>query len=341
MIKKLLVNKETSDPAASKKVWKKGVASRVQKSIRSKEGKMDIEITEKSREDDDRGVMDMENDPMCSVKGIINNLDTNHNSLTNSSSELDFEPGSKCKSNQEQYDRYYGAAYAAALKKNIPNLENFMKNTNISEGLRAKMIDWMQEVFNYFRPESDDFTFFKAVTIMDLYIKNNQRQPNNKLQDSDVHLVGLTAIFIASKYEDNRHILIDQLIANACRGKFQVPTILAMEWEILLAIGFNTSIPTHIECLDSILSGTFEDLNGEFFHQIRFFALYLLKTCLYFSEMIMAPMDMVSLACAILSIHSNFDNEAIRLLSEKNQSIESITMEKNTLVLLILLRLPR
>ena len=333
MIKKLLVNRETDETVApGKKVWKKNIATRVQKNIRSREEKMNLEITDKSREDDERPDMDLESDPMGSVKGIINNLDTNNNSLNNSSSEPDFGTDSKCKSNQEQYDRYYGSAYAAALKKNIPNLENFMKTTNITESLRAKMIDWMQEVFNYFRPESDDFTFFKAVTILDLYIKHNQRQANNKLQDTDVHLVGLTAIFIASKYEDNRHVLIDQLIANACRGKFQSQTILTMEWEILLAVGFNTSIPTHIECLDSILAGTFEDLQGEFFHQIRYFALYLLKKSLYFVEMVVAPMDMVALACAILSIHSNFDNEAVRLLSEKSQNVESVTLEKNTLV---------
>lgn len=329
------------------KVWKKTMNSKVQKTHRqnSKDGtRMDIEMENKSSNDyeDDRPEMrcekmDLEsNDPMQTVKGIINCLEATcspHTQSFNSDMELENQV---FKSNQHQYDTAYGKSYVESLRKNTPSLDRFLDSTQVQEGLRAKMVDWMQEVFNFFKPESDDFTFFKALTIMDLFLKHNQRGASSKIQDCDVHLIGLTAIFIASKYEDNRHITIDQLIQNACRGKFKTDHILKMEWEILMALGFNTSMPTHLEWLDAMLNDSFEDTNGEFFHRIRYWAIYMLKTAMYFPTLVGCPMQTLSLACIIYSIHSNFDSETVRLIKQKDANLNLVVLEKHTLVVLYL-----
>ena len=335
MIKKLL--QQSNDPVQSKKTWKKVRESKLKASIRKhqNEDRMDLEHEGKKSHDDNREVprrgMDIEENPMGEVKKLISELEINFKSVTSSSSDSMMEENRQYKTNQEQFDGYYGVEFSSALRRNMPNLEGFLEATRVSEGLRAKMIDWMQEVINYFRPESDDYTFFRSVVIMDLFLKNNQRTGSSLIQDSDVHLIGLTSMFMASKYEDNRHIPILDLIKNACKDKFSVQNIHTMEWEVCLAIGFNCSIPTHLELLDSILSNTFEDTDSGFFHQIRYFAIYLMKKALYFKELIWARMDMFALGCAVLSVNANFDSEVIRNISNKT-SIRNIKLDKHTVV---------
>ena len=38
--------------------------------------------------------------------------------------------------------------------------------------MRAKMIDWMIDIFDTYK-NSDDYTFYRSVLILDLYLKNN------------------------------------------------------------------------------------------------------------------------------------------------------------------------
>lgn len=359
MIRKVLQQpSQQLDTANVKKTCKKIKNAKIQRSLGKEtqvNGRMDLETDyDRAQEDsdDDRIDMNLEVGPIGSVIGLMKDLTTNNSGyLTNSMCES-FEDEQLCKTNQEQFDRFYGTSYSNTLKKNVPNLEDLLRYSKISKGLRAKMLDWMMEVVNYFKPNSDDFTFFKALTVMDLFIKNNQRWPRNPLTDQDVHLIGLTSIFIASKYEDNRHVPLQSLLADACKGKFNPSNVLNMEWEILLAIGFNSSIPTHLECLDSILSSIFQDLNGELYHQIRYFAIYLLKRSLYFTQIAELPMHILATASLILSVHSNFDGESVRLISERIQNpniapnralqqtqLEQMSNEKHTLVSLHLFRL--
>lgn len=58
------------------------------------------------------------------------------------------------------------------------------------------MIDWMIEVLTNFKCE--DQTFFLAVSLMDRYLQKS----SVKHEVSELHLLGVTCMFIASKYED-------------------------------------------------------------------------------------------------------------------------------------------
>ena len=66
----------------------------------------------------------------------------------------------------------------------------------ITPALRARMVDWMIEVLTNFR--CDDQTFFTAVSIMDRYF----HAKDSVMEVSDLHLVGVTCMYMASKYED-------------------------------------------------------------------------------------------------------------------------------------------
>ena len=51
-------------------------------------------------------------------------------------------------------------------------------------------------IFYMFNSEAS--TFFLAVDILDRYLQNTKK----KIEDKDIHLIGLACIFIASKSED-------------------------------------------------------------------------------------------------------------------------------------------
>ena len=48
-----------------------------------------------------------------------------------------------------------------------------LKNHQIRDILRAKMVDWMIEVFANYNETSSSATFFKAIAVMDLYYKSD------------------------------------------------------------------------------------------------------------------------------------------------------------------------
>lgn len=58
------------------------------------------------------------------------------------------------------------------------------------------MIDWMIEVLTNFK--CDDQTFFIAVSLLDRYFKGCKQRK----QVGDLHITGVTCMFVASKFED-------------------------------------------------------------------------------------------------------------------------------------------
>ena len=54
-------------------------------------------------------------------------------------------------------------------------MKNLLEKTEIRDNLRAKMVDWMIEVYANYSDTSQIQTYFKAVTIMDLYFKNAKK----------------------------------------------------------------------------------------------------------------------------------------------------------------------
>ena len=76
------------------------------------------------------------------------------------------------------------------------NTRDSLKRHKITPALRARMVDWMIEVLTNFK--SDDQTFFLACSLLDRYFKNK----SETREVTDLHVIGVTVMFIASKYED-------------------------------------------------------------------------------------------------------------------------------------------
>lgn len=91
----------------------------------------------------------------------------------------------------------------------------FGGNNTICEKIRGTMIEWMLDIFWNFE-NTTDFTFFKAVTILNMYFKKSVR----KIYDEDLHLSGIVSIFLASKFEDVLHLPLKSIVTWLGHNKF-------------------------------------------------------------------------------------------------------------------------
>jgi hypothetical protein len=94
------------------------------------------------------------------------------------------------------------------------------------------MVDWMIEIFYMFNSEAS--TFFLAVDILDRYLQNAKIN----IEDKDIHLIGLTCIFIASKIEDLCPFQMKHIVEDLGKNKFKNEKILNKEIEIIQTINF-------------------------------------------------------------------------------------------------------
>lgn len=93
--------------------------------------------------------------------------------------------------------------------------DQMLLHHEISSSLRSKMVDWMIEVLSSYKMTEE--TFFKSVFVMDAYMK----RASAKLEVKDLHLVGVAAMFIASKYEEIHPLKLEVLYDKIARKKFR------------------------------------------------------------------------------------------------------------------------
>ena len=83
-----------------------------------------------------------------------------------------------------------------------------------------------------------------------------------KIKKSDLHLIGVTCCFIASKIEDEVSFTMKDMITQAVHGKFTLPEIVTMEKDIMKTLEFKLIQNT---LLDDILE-KFELLQAKLSH---------------------------------------------------------------------------
>lgn len=87
-------------------------------------------------------------------------------------------------------------AYLFKLEKQFPIRENYLSNQmDVTPKMRSVLLDWINEVHNQFSLEIE--TYHMAVSMIDRYLQANTTTPRRFLQ-----LVGVTTLFMASKYEE-------------------------------------------------------------------------------------------------------------------------------------------
>jgi hypothetical protein len=80
---------------------------------------------------------------------------------------------------------------------------------------------------------------------MDRYLK----KATFNISSSDLHLIGVAAMFIANKYEDVDQFNLDTVVKKIGHNKFTKKQIVAQEQDILMELGFHIGVPTIQEFL--------------------------------------------------------------------------------------------
>ena len=136
--------------------------------------------------------------------------------------------------NNKLYNQYGNEIleYEKIMDKKFRIHSSFIKGKKVTTAIRHRMVDWMLEVFSCLN--SEYFVFFRAVDLMDRYLEKSKKN----LCDNDIHLIGLTCIYIALKEEDIYPLRLCYIEENIGHSKFTSKEILEVEKDILKDIDF-------------------------------------------------------------------------------------------------------
>lgn len=204
----------------------------------------------------------------------------------------------------EELVRNYGKYYLSTFDKKELDLppSDFLQRHQIKSKLRSKMVDWMLEVFH--ACNSNEETFFAAVKIMDKFLWKTEKTYTSK----DMYLIGVCCIYIASKANDLKPILMDKLLHCICHDGFKLNDISTMEREIILALDFDIMIPTPYEMISFLLYDFFINNKVQvkqvgakrIFEVIENTATWLAKMCNVFAEFSSISPFFMAIACIII-----------------------------------------
>ncbi|CAK83762.1 unnamed protein product (macronuclear) [Paramecium tetraurelia] len=176
-----------------------------------------------------------------------------------------------------QYNKYYQQEFQQSLMDENVFLGNSLSHQNISYYQRARMVDWMIQVFGKYSSTTSDATFFRAVSIMDFFFQKSIKQYSH----NDLHLIGITSMFIATKLEDIQFIPLKQFVTKISRNKFSTSDIKEMEKSILETLNFKITFPTSLDYLQNIFYQCFNLNDNPILQNILKTSIYILKMCLH------------------------------------------------------------
>lgn len=228
------------------------------------------------------------------------------------------------KKNNPQYVYEYQEEIFSYLKEvnNIKGVKpNYMDDQDdINDKMRAILIDWLVDVNLKFKllPQ----THFLTINIIDRFLSCV------KIKRSKLQLVGVSALFIACKYEE---IYPPELktFAYITDNAYQKKDVLEMEYEILKTLDFNITVPTPLNFLDFIILKI--SMNEIKINQIK----YLLELSLINGHMKKYSAGLLTVSAALL-VNGSDKNKIMEMFfdSFKKEDIEQcirdlIDIEKN------------
>ena len=135
-------------------------------------------------------------------------------------------------------DCYY---FNKSLDKTVFNIpDTLLKNHKIASIVRTKMVDWMVEVLSIFN--CTDETFFLSVNIMDIFFLKTKKV----LYNEDIHLIGITSMFISSKFQEIYPLSLKNCINRIGHDLFSEDEVKKMECQILEEIGLEILVSTSV-----------------------------------------------------------------------------------------------
>ena len=159
---------------------------------------------------------------------------------------------------REMFSKYvrddYSNSIIEALLEDEKINENFLNSHKITERMRTRMVDWMIEVLSNYH--CDESTYFESVNLMDRYFKECDTK-NQVLQPAELHLIGVTSMFIASKYQDIYPLRLKIVKDKIAHNKLSCEEIKDKEDEITRYLNYNIGLPTMWDFINVFLEEIF------------------------------------------------------------------------------------
>lgn len=148
-----------------------------------------------------------------------------------------------CNANSQYVQQIYKYLREIEIETGISG--NYLQmQESITPKMRAILVDWLVEVQTNF--EMSDETLFLAVGIVDRYLSRKSVK-RGKLQ-----LVGVTAIWMANKYECRSTIRLHEFIECTAHS-YTKEEMISMEGVILNALNFRITFPSALTFLQRVL----------------------------------------------------------------------------------------
>lgn len=168
----------------------------------------------------------------------------------------------------------------------MPKADYMTIQSEIEWSMRTVVMDWLIEVHSKFRllPE----TLFIATNLVDRFLSIRVVSVE-KLQ-----LVGITALFVASKYEEVVCPALAHFL-NMADGGYDIPEMLKAERYLLSSLDFDMSFPNPLHFLRRISKADGYDI------QTRTVSKYLIEICCLDEKLIQYPPSMLAAAAMYLA----------------------------------------
>jgi len=222
-------------------------------------------------------------------------------------------------------------SYLKEYEKKFPT-DVCLSKHEITSTLRAKMVDWMIEVLTNFKCR--DLTLYLAVKIMDRFCK----ACTTSKKISDLHIIGVASMFIASKYEDIYPLRMQMVYEKIAHKKITIESIKQMEREIMAALGSTLGIPTTFEFIRIYIKYIPPNEFSQFVEQMSF---YLAKVCLHDYQFCGYKSALTSASCIYVAFKiceqlnkvTMIDKELVSTLCGLSSQTEAVLMECSQKVL--------
>jgi hypothetical protein len=213
--------------------------------------------------------------------------DNTQNELTDQMSQLNIY-GDKPEAfyasieNELVFDKYGAEIYNYIIELDEDSIgADILKRHKLDSHSRTKMIDWMVEVLYAFNSEPQ--TFFYAVHIMDLFISKT----SHEIANSDIHLIGIVCIYIASKMEDIIPLRMSNVIKHLGHNKFEESQVKNLQKMILETIEFEIICTSAYDFIKSYFYDCYYNNNKEFANipDMKMFLDRLESTAIYLAKL--------------------------------------------------------
>ncbi|GER33857.1 cyclin [Striga asiatica] len=197
--------------------------------------------------------------------------------------------------------------YYWVMEGQNPLLKNYMeKQRDITRQMRGILINWLVEV--HLRFDLMEETLFLTVTLLDRYLSLESIRKN------EMQLVGLTALLLASKYEDFWHPRVTDLISISAES-YSRDEMLKMEKAILKKLKFRLNEPTPYVFMLRFLKAAQSDMKLCLveYEALNYKASMLCASAIYVAR---CTMQMAPYWTPLLAKHARYEESKIRDCAE-------------------------